>query len=172
MRTKKLSYVKFEKFCLSFNVIARENININIFQYFFIFSFFCFQLLILLIFLVILFLCIFLVAVDWMLNWFVVLFICFFINFDIMSNVNCLKAILHWNCHWNFVIFSHKNLIFCKFVRNYIDSTELISAAIHMSDKHEILVENIDKKYRQFSAYEDFKTAKEMMIQLIKWIIC
>ena len=41
-----------------------------------------------------------------------------------------------------------------------------------MSDEHEILVENIDKKHKQLLIYKDFKIAKKMMIQLIKWTVC
>ena len=96
----------------------------------------------------------------------------FFINFNMMSNINHLKAILCWNCHWDLIVFSHKSLIFCKFIRSYIDSTELTSAATHIFDEHKILVEDIDKKHKQFLTYRDFKTAKEMMIQLIEQIIC
>ena len=77
LRTKKSSHVEFRKFCLSFSVVARKSININIFQYSFAFSFFCSQLLISLTLLLILFLHIFLVAVDWTLSWFVVLFVHF-----------------------------------------------------------------------------------------------
>ena len=60
----------------------------------------------------------------------------------------------------------------CIADKNYINSIELIFAATCMFNKHEILVKNINKKHRQFSTYEDFKIVKEMMIQLIKQIIC
>ena len=70
------------------------------------------------------------------------------------------------------LLFFHTNLIFCKFVRNYIDSTELIFTVTCISDEHEILVKNTDKKHRWFLAYENFKIAKEIMIQLIEQIVC
>ena len=87
-----------------------------------------------------------------------------------MNNINYLKAILYWNYHQDLIIFSHKSLIFCKFIRNYIDLIKLIFTAIHTSDEHKILVKDTDKKYRQLSAYKDFKTVKKMTIQLIKQI--
>ena len=96
----------------------------------------------------------------------------FFINFDMMSNVNCSKTILCWKYHWNFIVFLCKNLIFCKFVRNYINSTELTFTTTHIFNEHEILVENIDKKHKWFLTYRDFKIAKKMMIQLIEQIVC
>ena len=65
-----------------------------------------------------------------------------------MSNVNHSKAILCQKCHQDLVVFSCKSLIFCKFVRDYIDSTELTSAATHTFNEHEILVKNTDKKHR------------------------
>ena len=96
----------------------------------------------------------------------------FFINFDMMNNINYSKATLYQKHHWDLIVFLYKSLIFCKFIRNYIDSIKLTFAATCTSDEHEILVEDTDKKHRQFLTYRDFKTAKEKMIQFIKQIIC
>ena len=89
-----------------------------------------------------------------------------------MSNINHSKTTLCQNCYQDLVIFSCKSLIFCKFVRDYIDSTELIFTAIYMFDEHKILVKNINKKHRWLLTYKKFKTAKKITIQLIKQIIC
>ena len=89
-----------------------------------------------------------------------------------MNNVNCSKATSHQKCHWDFIVFLCKSLIFCKFIKDYIDSTELTFAAIHTFNKHKILVKNINKKHRWLLTYKKFKTAKKITIQLIKQIIC
>ena len=89
-----------------------------------------------------------------------------------MSNINCSKAILHWNCHQDLIVFSHKSLIFCKFVRCYIDSTELTFTAITVFKKHKILIKNSNKKHKQLNIFRQFKLIKKMIIQSIKQTVC